>query len=220
MKPNPIVSLRFRSPIRFRPTRPGVGERVAMQRTARERNPRASEDVADAEMLIRLVDKTFDMETARGESLSRQTSMLIACVSIMGVALATVFAALVNVGCDRAMMYLFALNATALLGGFCSCVVAMFRKPYKVLVSPRNLRLKADETCSRLKRDEKQENVEDAAGVEFLAARRYADSLEDPYDGLYKKNEFIRLANGVALVFLLVSCGISFASLGYAFIGA
>ena len=193
MKPNPMANHLYRTPIRFLRMRLGVGERVAMRRTARERNPQASEDVADAEMLIRLVDKTFDMETARGESLSRQTSMLIACVSIMSGALATVFAALVNVGCDRATMYLFALNATALLGGFCSCVVAMFRKPYKVLVSPRKLRLKADETCSRLKTHEKPENAQDAAGVEFLAARRYADSLEDPYDGLHKKNEFIGL---------------------------
>lgn len=153
------------------------------------------------DLLIRLVDRSFEMEVARSESLNRQNSMLITCISIMSIAMATVLTLAVGNSSSSWMITLFALNGIVLLGGLCACIVAMIRKPYKVLASPKTLREDVDE------RLEQKCCVEIES--ELLAARHYADSLEESYTSLHEKNEFLRKANKTALVLLLFSCAIS-----------
>lgn len=158
-----------------------------------------SEQNAAADLLYRLADKSFEMEANRSESLSRQTTMLITCISIMSIAVATVLTLITSANRNPLVILLFALNTFVLLGGLSSCVVAMFRKPYKVLVSPKELRVDID---SKL-------HPECTICNELLASRHYADSLEESYRSLFSKNEFVRKANKAALILIMLSCIIS-----------
>lgn len=165
-------------------------------------NSKSTIEAQTAELLYRLADKSYEMESARYDSLLRQSGYLLTGISIVSIALLTAVGLVADSNIESCCpTFCYVLTVLSLIGQAVALIFALcsqFRYRYKQLNPPKDLR----EYCDGLLAST---NSDDLFSASYSSARNYADSLQAHYTSSKERNDLIRLLNKGASIALLVS---------------
>lgn len=165
-------------------------------------NSKSMTEAQTAELLYRLADKSCEMESARYDSLLRQSGYLLTGISITSIALLTAVGLGANSNIESPCpVFCYVLTVLSLIGQAVALIFALcaqFRYHYKQLSPPKDLREYCDGLLTSVNSDE-------IFSASYSSARNYADSLQAHYASTKERNDLIRLLNKGASIALLVS---------------
>lgn len=159
-----------------------------------------------AQLLLKLTDKSYEMEHSRYDSLLKQSGYLLTGISVISIALLTAIGLIVNADIESSCPCIcYILTILSIIGQILALIFALcsqFRYRYHQLSSPEELRKYCDSLYY-------QDNNDNDIGIAYSSARNFADSLQKHYDSFRRRNDLIRKLNKAASISLLVSISLT-----------
>lgn len=169
------------------------------------------DQLAFADLLYRLSDKTYEMEMKRGEELNELSAQLLTCITIMSVALLTPVSFLFECFSDGtgnlsdgqiclAWMYAIVLipESVALL----LVLSARTLRTMAALAAPVYQAEYVVEECKTY-----PDNREESISAALFAAVKYANGLNNNFNGMSEKHDRSWKRLKLSMVLMGVSCG-------------